>query len=128
MNYKIAYINSRKDLKQVLQRNINQILITDKKLATKIINLKSENFSKTFVAIILLAISVSNFYNPVGWIAGLLCIRTVGYKYIASFVNLFVFLSFKNMYLLYFKYKLQNYIDPEDIISGNNIYVNLVLK
>jgi hypothetical protein len=128
MNYKIAYIEKRKDLKLVLKENIGQIAITNKKLAGRILILKKTVFIKLFFAILSLIISFSNFFNLVGWISGVIALRIFGYSLLSTISYLGLVLGFSNIYKIYFKYKINKIIEPEDEIFDEKIYMLLILK
>jgi len=127
MTYKLAFVNSRKDLNIVLKNNIGQIIITNQRLASKISILKLESVLKIFITSILLIISITNFYNPVGWIFGFFALKYSEYPLISAISYLIFKLGFKNIFKL-IKYKINLSSDPEDVIDDENIYLHLILK
>lgn len=126
MDYKIAYIRRRKDLKIVLNNKIGQIAITDKKLAKAIYNLKEANIFKFFLAIILLISSISNFYNFIGWLIGVVALKTVGYKILSSIGYLSFFIGFSNLFKMYFKYRISSNLEPEDEVFDDKVFLLLI--
>jgi len=128
MDYKVAYISRRRDLKIVLKNNIGQIAITDKKMAIAIKNLKDESFIKFIFAIILLIVSLTNCYNLAGWILGVLALKTVGYKIISSIAYLGISLGIGNLFKLFIKYRLTYKLEPEDEVFDDKVFLLLIHK
>jgi len=127
MSNKIAYIHSRKNLKDVLNFDIQEIAVLDKKLAQKIIKLKSISKFNFVVVLVVLLFCSANFINPFGLISVILAIRFFGYSLISSITYLVCVLGLKKLFKVFFKCKISYFTEPEDEINGETIYLKLII-
>jgi len=128
MTTKIAYVYSRKNLKEVLNFDIQEIAILDKKLAHKIALLKSVTSLKFIAVFIVLLICLANFFNPLGLLLGILATRFFGFSLISSITYLITVVGVRKLFVVFFKFKTNYFPEPEDELNGETIYLKLIIK
>jgi hypothetical protein len=66
-----AVVSNKKELEQALERKADTIIVTDPDLARNIRSVKFASKTALTAAIAGIAVAATNFWNPVGWGAGL---------------------------------------------------------
>lgn len=66
-----AVVSTKKELEQALDRKVDKIIVTDADLARNIKNVKLASKAALTAAIAGIGVAATNFWNPVGWSAGL---------------------------------------------------------
>lgn len=66
-----AIVSNKKELEQALDRKVDKIIVTDPDLAKNIKNVKLASKAALLAAIAGVGVAATNFWNPVGWSAGL---------------------------------------------------------
>ena len=122
MDYKIAYISNKKDLKKSLVNSTGQIAITEQKLAERILTLKNTGNFKIVFAVFLIIISLLNFFNVVGWITAITTFYLFGYTLLSDIGFACFSIGFKNIYKILYKYKVSNLIEPEAEMFDEKIH------
>lgn len=73
-----AVVSTKKELDQALVRKADKIIVTDKNLARNIKSIKLASRAALTTAIAGMVVAATNFWNPVGWGAGLVGAVTSG--------------------------------------------------
>lgn len=66
-----AVVSTKNELKLALDRKVSKIIVTDPELARNIKNVKLASKAALAAALAGLGLAATNFWNPVGWSAGL---------------------------------------------------------
>lgn len=66
-----AVVSTKRELEQALARKTDKIIITDPELARNIKNVKLASKAALITALAGVGLAATNFWNPVGWSAGL---------------------------------------------------------
>lgn len=80
-----AIVSTKKELEQALERKADKIIVTDPDLARNIRAVKFASKAALTAAIAGIAVATTNFWNPVGWSAGLVGAAAGGSSMIAIF-------------------------------------------
>lgn len=67
----IAIVSTKKELEQALARKTQKIVITDSNIASSVKTVKTASQAGLVAAIAAAGIAATNFWNPIGWTAGL---------------------------------------------------------
>ncbi len=74
----IAIVNTKKELEQALARKTQKIVITDSDIASNVKIVKTASQAGLVAAIAAAGIAATNFWNPIGWTAGLVGVVSGG--------------------------------------------------
>lgn len=101
-----AIVSTKQQLKNALEDNISQIIITDAELASQIKTIKNASTAALAAAIASAGVASTNFWNPVGWAAGAVGFATGGYLLVAI-VALLSILGITLIYAIYNGYSIR---------------------
>jgi hypothetical protein len=82
-----AIVGTKEELKQAIEREAQQIIITNPDLASNIKNVKTASKAVLVTAIGAAGLAATNFWNPIGWGAGAVGLA-VGGSTVAAIVAL----------------------------------------
>ena len=74
----IAVVNTKNELEQALARKTKKIVITDSDIASNVKIVKTASQAGLLAAIAAAGIAATNFWNPIGWTAGLVGVVSGG--------------------------------------------------
>ena len=66
-----AVVSTKKELEQALERKVDRIIVTNPDLARNIRTVKFASKAALTTAVAGLAVAATNFWNPIGWGAGI---------------------------------------------------------
>ena len=101
-----AIVSTQQQLKNALQDNISQIIITNADLAAQIKTIKNASTAALAAAIASAGVASTNFWNPIGWGAGAVGLATGGYLLVAI-VALLGVLGVTLIYAIYNGYSIR---------------------
>jgi len=97
----VSIVNSRKELKAAIKRGASTIVVQDSSLAGHIKTVKMASKTALSSAIVAAAVLTINFWNPIGWMAGV----ALGSSLVFALLSLR--LNATLIWLIYGKYTIQ---------------------